>query len=163
MCPAILGLLARLITDSYAKVFSLGRNLIKISILPSQRNLVNPSKWPKPSLFGQNMAKSKQKRAKPLAFGPGMLKSQRSCAILIGIRVAGSAHSYPQLTGRQNMALTRGYRSYPQVIHRVIHMPPTYNFPHPNPYQRFLGPMPIILYRELSQFLINAAALSMSP
>ena len=61
------------------------------------------------------------------------------------------------------MALTRGYKSYPQVIHRVIHMPPISNFPTLHPYQRFLGLELLILYRDLSQFLINAAALSMSP
>ena len=97
---------------------------------------------------------------KTLGFWAGHAKSQRSCAILIGIRVAGSAQ---QLACRQNMALTRGYDSYPQVIHRVIHMPPIYKFHHPNPNQRLLGLIIVILYRESSQFSIDTAALSMFP
>ena len=79
--------------------------------------------------------------------------SYLNCAILV------TSKSYPQA----HMALTRWYGSYPQVIHRVIHRPPNPNFPHPNPHQRFLGLMLIILYRELSHFSIYTAAISRSP
>ena len=68
------------------------------------------------------------------------------CAILV------TSKSYPQA----HMALTRGYGSYPQVIHR----PPIYKFSTFNPYQRLLGPALIILYRELSRFSTHTAAFS---
>lgn len=57
------------------------------------------------------------------------------------------------------MALTRGYGSYPQVIHRVIHRPPKPKISPSLSYQRLLGLILLILYRELSHVLIATAAI----
>ena len=116
--------------------------------------------------FARFWGKTWPKTSKKLGFGAGhaqkdiiltkrhsLRTSYLHCAILV------TNKSYPQA----HMALTRGYGSYPQVIHRVIHRPPIYKFHHSNPYQRLLGPDLIILYRVLSQLSIHTAALSMSP
>ena len=108
------------------------------------------------------MAKTFGFASKKLGFGAGhaqkdiilpkrhsLRTSYLHCAILV------TSKSYPQA----HMALTRGYGSYPQVIHRVIHMPPIYKFSTFHPYQRLLGPALIILYRELSHVLIATAAI----